>query len=198
MPCIDRIRTNQQHVRGVKPGVDSQQLAKAVHEETGTDREHNRKRHLQNDQGLSKPSSGTCKCTCVLLQRRRDVDSGCPQGGDQPEEKRCEKRHGCGECKKANVGSEVEDNRIRSGRNEAHEHLCAPDGKRGTDETRDGGQQDVLVQHLPYEAPASRAGCQTDGKLALAGRATRQHEIGDVGARNQQDQYHQTHQCKER
>ena len=65
-----------------------------------------------------------------------------------------------------------------------------PEGLRGDDDAEDAageGEQEALRQQLAHETAPIRAERRADGHLARAAGGVRQHEIGDVDARDEQD-----------
>ncbi len=61
-------------------------------------------------------------------------------------------------------------------------------------ESRDRGQHRAFRQHLPDQAARIRAQRRAHADLALPHRRARQHQVGHVGARDQQ---HQSHRARE-
>jgi hypothetical protein len=81
---------------------------------------------------------------------------------------------------------------------EAYQRLGCPGGQQKTGATSQQRKQDALDERVPNDLPRARTECHPDGDLALPARRALQQEVGDVGARNEQDQPHNHHQNLER
>ena len=78
-------------------------------------------------------------------------------------------------CARERVGEPFADERNRPPR-EQHAH-----------HSTERGQDEAFRQHLPNDAPPSRADRDPDGNLAAACRGSRKHQAGDVRACDQQN-----------
>ncbi len=79
-------------------------------------------------------------------------------------------------------------NRIR--RHEREDDVQRAVGERRSDDGTGDGEDDALGEELSHEPPAATAKCRAHGHLALPARGSRQQQVRDVGARDQQQQAH--------
>src|SRR5215475_8981510 len=76
--------------------------------------------------------------------------------------------------------------------------MTTPPCEQQTERAADRGQQAALSKELANQPEASRAKRQPDGHFPLSRRRARQHQVGDVGAGDEQRQSHNPHQDAKR
>ena len=69
-----------------------------------------------------------------------------------------------------------------------------PQVERQAEDDGKPGEKDAFSQKLLHQPPSAAAERRTHCQLALARSRTDQQQIGDVGARNQQNEGHRAHQ----
>jgi hypothetical protein len=117
------------------------------------------------------------------------ASAGGVQRGEDAEEHG--RQHRRGEREQQNGG--VERNAFGAGKTPGEERGQRVDAPRRQEEAeRAAGerQHDALGEHLPHDAPARRAERRADGELPLAGGRSREHQVGHVGAGDEQDERH--------
>ena len=82
--------------------------------------------------------------------------------------------------------------------NETADHAYRPGRDKHAGATTQEPQHDTLAKQLQCEPPARRPHRGPNGQLTFAVHATRQEEIGDIGARNQQQASDGGHQQTQR
>ena len=83
-------------------------------------------------------------------------------------------------------------------RGEPRDRAASDVGERQSGDAADRREQQALDQHLPQDACAPGAEREPHAHLALPPRSARQHQRGDVGTREQQDQPEKDHQHRDR
>ncbi len=73
-----------------------------------------------------------------------------------------------------------------------------PTRQQEADEAAQRREDDVLDQQLADEPPSAGAECQAHRELRQPRRRAGEHEVGDIGAGNQQDDRDDRHQDEER
>jgi hypothetical protein len=74
------------------------------------------------------------------------------------------------------------------------QHVRRPETEEQAGNTSAKCQQQAFSKELPHDAPPSSAQCRTYRNFAPAPGRLRQHQVGDVRARQQQKQRHHSQQ----
>src|ERR1039457_6221517 len=113
---------------------------------------------------------------------------GRAEGRDEPEEHAGENGEGRGEAEGPPIPAELQEYGVVNGVEEGDQAAAQDLSEHGADSAADDGQQQAFREQLPDEAPAGGSDGEPDGEFALANASTRQEEIGEVGAGDQQHQ----------
>ena len=108
------------------------------------------------------------------------------QRGRQAAEDTRQHGHEQGESQHGPVEGDLGLVRNRVGRNEGEDRRKPRVGQRGADHRRHQRQEQALGQKLPHEPRAARAERRSHAHLPLPDAGSRQHQIRDVHARDQQ------------
>ena len=89
----------------------------------------------------------------------------------------------------------------REWRLEAGDQTCEPEGQPHGYHPASQGERQAFGHHLPDQPPSACTHRQPNGDLPTAGRGASQHHVGQVGARDQQNESHrseedQAHWCE--
>src|SRR6266851_3878938 len=124
----------------------------------------------------------------LILQRSRDVGLGGLESRDEAEDDASEDRDGEVEEKNAKIGGTgyVHAAGI-GGEVDFHEGAVSPKRKGQAGEAAENGERKTLDQELADDAGASGAHRQTNGDFLDAAGAAHEHEVGEIGARDEQD-----------
>ena len=112
-------------------------------------------------------------------------------GGDEAEQE----RHGAGQREaeggETPVRGEHEVHRTGGRTDHAHDERRAQPGERLADGCGQQGEPDAFHQNQLHEPPATRADRDAQRHLRRPGGCLRRHQIGDIGARDQEDEQHE-------
>ena len=114
--------------------------------------------------------------------------TGRTQRGGEAEE---QTRRACDEGREredAPVEGEVEEQAILIGREKQDEKAAQPPGHEQANGRADDREEQAFGEHLTDDPPPRGSDCQADADLALARRRPREHEVRQVGARDEQDE----------
>ena len=189
---------HRRHTGGREPGVDRLQAEQAAHEEERAGGDDHRQRDLEPDDGAAQASPGRADGAAPLAQRaRHGLDARGLERGHEAEERG--RGHGGegGEGHHSGIDADIVEawQRRGSGRAQARRHPCRQQQSEGPARRR---QEPALRQHLRGEPPPARAQGGADGHLALAAGGAAQHQVGDVRARDHQDQRDHAEQQQQR
>ena len=192
---VDPARERQpraENVLRVEPEIGSLELDEAAHQQPRARQEHERQRHLQDNESTAQLAA-TESPTDALARRPERLHHVALRGLNrrrETEEQRRAHRNGHAERERRQVQRDLRLAGDESLRNQQDERLHA----RVRDETpKDGperGEHPALDQELPDDAQTARAEREPDRHLALPRRAARQQHVRHVAARDQQQQPH--------
>ena len=97
-----------------------------------------------------------------------------------------------GERHHAQIEREHQTGRQPALRNEARRHADQDPRQAQSAGAAERGQQDAFGEQLPDQPRAARAERRAHRHFPRPRRAARQHQVGDVGARHQEDEQHQS------
>ncbi len=172
-------------VVGAESGVDVHEAREALDQQAGGDQKYHGERGLGDGQcgaHAGRAPAGRAACA-ILFERGRDVAANHGQRGDEAEYERGdrggrhgERQHGGVEHGTGDFGQLIG----RHGEQGAGSEGCQQQpGSRAH-----GGERRAFDQQLPREAPLTRAERRTDGELMLASAGAHEQQVGDVGARD--------------
>ncbi len=174
-------------VRG-EAGIDLLQVPQTPNQQAGSDQKHDRHRHLGDDQQLAGaagraggvlPSAVLERIVQVLsrqLERRQQAEDHA--GG-----KRCEQRK--------DQRRRIEADLIRArhtGRGQRGERARRPECQQQSADRADEGERQAFGQHLAHQSAAIGADRRAQRQLAQASSASREQQVGHVGACHEQHQ----------
>ena len=173
---------------------------KVLHEQAGADDEHERQRHLADDERARPARSGDRRSTPRPRSRIASIGLAreARSAGARPTSKRRGKRHGRGEREQPPVDLHVEEHGVRLRRQLPDEQAAAPVRDAEAGERARGREQQDLDEQLAREAPARRAQRQAHAELVASRGGARQEQIGDVGAGDQQHERDHGHRHEHR
>ena len=169
----------------------------AAHHQVGADQQAEAERHLRDgERGLQALAArGPATRRGRLLQIVDEIRPRRAQRWQQPDGERREERRADRECDDGAV--DAEDEPVRQFFRERRDHPvhCPLRGQQAHRGARNR-QQHALGERRPQQARAARAHRRADRELALPRCASHQHQVGEVGAHDQQhepDRRHQHH-----
>ena len=108
--------------------------------------------------------------------------------GDETEEHARGDRERRGEAEHAPVDAEIEDDALVGRRDEGHQRRAESAGQDRAAGRARRREQQALGEQLPDDAAARRAEAETHGDLPLARARSGEQQVGEVGARDHQDE----------
>ena len=115
------------------------------------------------------------------------VPAGHLQCGRQSEHNPAQDGDDTRETEHPPVGLRIQVNRKRKWRKQRDQDIAKAIGENNATDAANQAEQNAFGEQLSHDTPASRSKRQTNGHLALPGSGSRQQQIGDVGARDQQN-----------
>ena len=195
-PEVHRIAAAGQLVLGLDDAggpearVDLLQPPEALDEEGRTDRERHGQGHLGDDErGSQGGSIAAGRRTVAGFAAKRALNVGPPglERRNQPEGESCNDRQAQRHREHAQIDCHLGNPR-NIGRRERDERPHADDGEGDAANGRRRGEQQTFDGELTEKPQAAGAERRADGDLAATGAATREQQVGHVGARDQQDE----------
>src|SRR5205814_901946 len=189
------INRQHEHMLGTEPQVYAQQFLETAREQSGDDQQDQRQRHLRYHQGAAQPIAHGTRAPLppAFLERRGKLDSRRSKGRRQAEQHACEERNRSSESKDPSIRGKVQ-RRTRTLGHELSQAFCPPECQEQACCASEHGQQQVLGEQLPDEPPSPCSDGKPQRDFLLSRRASRQQQVGDVGAGDQQHQPDQPHQ----
>ena len=132
-----------------------------------------------------------------VFQRRPRIRPARAQRGEQAEDDAREEGERHAEREDAAVGTRADQKRRPLDRNQGQQGPRQHDGEGEAGEAAEERQQQALDEQLLHEAPARRAERQAQRDLLLPHEASRDEQIRDVGARDEQHEADHAHQHDE-
>jgi hypothetical protein len=131
------------------------------------------------------PAHATTRLRRRLTQRRSRVGvAGAPRRHERDDERRDRRQP---DREQEHRAVEIErDVERHLRREEETKRGHAGDGEHGANRAAGDSDDGALGEHLSREASASGAQGDADGELAVPRRSTSEHQVGDVGARNEE------------
>ena len=180
---------------GVEAGARALQVQEAAHEQRRADEQDQRHRHFDDDEAVAQPrafaalarSAGAVaqrflQIQAAGLQRRRESEHEAGQRGDHDR---------VGDDARADLPVDVV--RHLAGRHGVIEQPDAEVRDRETERRRCETEHHAFDQQLLDQPAAAGAERRADAELALPSRGARQHQVGDVRARDHQHDRHRAH-----
>ena len=180
---------------GIEAGGDLLQADEASHQQAGADQQHQRDRDFRDHEEAAQPAPAAAEAAFALrvpaarLERGVEIDARRAQRRREAEEDAGANRDGKGEDEHRGV----EPNRFEPrdvARVDRPDDLQRDLGDRQAGGAAENAEQHALGQQLADEAFPARAERRPDGDLFLPAGGAGEQQIGDVGARDQQDERH--------
>jgi len=181
---------HRRYVGWIEAGVDGDQLAQGAHQQPGADQQHDCQRHLRDDERAAQPR-GRYPCRRARRGGVQVLDRGTRTAQRRGQAKQHasghghERRHG----EHREVEADVGDAR-HLGRRRSDEQVHTPAGQQGAGSPARQRQDHALDQRLADEPPARRAERGPNRQLPLARGRPGEHQVGDVGAGDEQHERH--------
>ena len=187
-----------QHVLGIEPGIDLLQPVEAGQEQPAGDQQHEGGGHLRGGQQAAHAAPGrrVGGLRSRLLQRHRHVASS-RQGRRAAEHDPGQQRQAERERQHPTVDRHLR-GAGREERREGDQQIEAEPGHQQPEGAGGKSQQARLRHQLPQQARPARAEGRPEGELALAAAHSRQREIGDIRACDQQHKHGRGQQDQQR
>ena len=177
----------RQHILGLESQVEILKFEEAADHQAGAREQHERQRHLRDDQCRSAALAadaallrGIHEIRARHLQRGRHAESHAGQQRDH----RDEQQHG-------RVDADLIDAR-QIGRTDAHEQAEDRPGHQHAEHAAHDREQHALGQQLTNQAPAPGAERRAHRHLAAPRRGADEQQVRDVRARDQQHEADRT------
>ncbi len=157
-----------------------------MEEQSRSHQEDHRERDLRDDEGipeLPRRAPGLAACP---RERRGESEARSPPGRRQPECESGQDREGEREEDHPPVDGDALEAR-QSVRHRGEQEAGAPRGERQTGGASGQSQHDAFREGLPHEPPARSAKGCAHGELPAAGPRAGEQQVGEVGARDQED-----------
>ena len=187
----------RQDVVRAESRIDVREPREAAEQQRGADEQHDRQRHLRDEQAAADPAAaGQARGSPAFLERFADAPTARLPRRRQPEEQPGQQRDGQREAQDRRVDRDVVDPRDAAGAQRPNR----PDREVGEQqaERASGQRQDqALTQHLKHQTPASRAERGADGDFLGAHRRADQQQVGHVRAGDQDQDADGRHQRQE-
>ena len=190
-----RIDVHHQHVSIVEARIDPHQLHEAADEQPRANQQHDRQRDFCDDQ---QAAQALATCTrgagpSAVLERARQVGTRRLQRRNDPEEETGHQGRCHGRREHAQVEADRGDAREAGGQPGAN-RLDAEIREQDAERRATQGEHHPFDEQRAHQPPPARTERRPDSHLAAADRRPRQHQVGDVGARDQQHQRHRAEQ----
>jgi len=169
--------------------LDLLQPSKAREQQPDGDQQHERERDFGDEQGGSQTSAGSDRSTSRFLQRFLHVQTCRLPRGQQADRHAGDERHGHREAKRQRIDPDFDRarNEIGSkGDERGQRPLRQQQARRATKAREQHAFGDELADHVE----SRRAECEARRDLPSPAGEAREHEIGDVRARNQEHTSH--------
>ena len=174
-------------------------LDEAANEQSGAGEQHDRERHLRHDQRGAHAVGAAARrpATAALAQRPLSRAARRLQRREQTESQAGDEGDTEGEEHDGAVQADGLEPR-NVGRLSGHQRPGRPVGDHQADDAAGKAEDDRLGQQLPEQPAAAGPHRHADRELTLTRRRTRQQQVGDVRAGDQQHQADRTEQHEER
>ena len=176
---------------GLEAEIDRVELDHRTNEEPGSDEEPGGERHLAHEDGRAQPRLGPAAAFPPPPFREDGgrIDTGRAQGREEPEEDRRGDRRRQGEAQDRRIGAGRREERDVGGR-QGDEEAGERDGEGDPERAAHRRQDRALDERRANQTPAARPERAPDGELAPARREAGQHQVGQIGAGDEQHHAH--------
>ena len=185
-----------EHAVGPDAGIHRLKAHDAAEHQPGADEEHERDRHLRDDERAAKRAPPGRNRPAAFLNRGREAHAARQRGNGADE------HAGRGrDPQREQQNGPVQRNLLRPGRELSGERDEQIHRDRREEEADDGAgerQQRALGQELPDQAPSARAERHPDRQLALALQQPREEQVGDARADDEEEKPRGAEQNPER
>ena len=189
---------NQQRI-AIETEIDCRERRKRPQKKAGADDQHERQRHLQHDKRLTQHPRPLAGDGAPLLLHRLDrLDASGAKCRHDAKQQRRRDRHGGGEPEHAPVEREIERYGFLVRGELLHQESAAPPRQHQPKRRSGAGQDQALGEQLARDPELRRAHRQPKAQLVAPGIRAGQHQVGDVGAGNQQHEADRHHDDDER
>ena len=183
----------------VEAEVECRQARERANEQPRRDDQHERQRHLGDDERIAEGMRAFAgHRPRLLLERVGRFGPPPAQGRPHPEQQCRERGDGRRERHRPPVQRQVQRHVVARRRQLVHQQLAAPLREQQSARGADAGEQQALGEQLPGNPESRGADRQPDAQLVPARRRARQQQVGDVGAGDQQDEDDDAHDDEQR
>ena len=197
-PVVAVVKHLQRHrVRRGKAQVDVHQAHEALHEQTRADEQHQREGDFRHHQHPAQPLVYRAGAGALPAEQVVHVLPDDLQGGRHPARQGRQPDETDGEPEEPRVHGDLPQTR-HVGRHERRDRIERDRGEREAADAAEDGDHGALRQQLAQQAAASAAYRHPHRELRGAPRAAGQHQVGDVDARDQQDEQHRALEQQQR
>ncbi len=131
----------------------------------------------------------------AFLERGREVHASAAERRSEAEEDSGDERNSDGEEKNAGIEASGEGKRPRLvARDERKNRVRSPIRESNAEDASHGGEDDAFGEELAHDARAARSEGEAKSHLLLTSSGASEHEAGDIGAGNKQDDADGAHQ----
>ena len=169
-----------------KSGYNAEQCLKRTDHQSRADQKHQRQRHLHDDQRIARPLTFPARARAARSAGERLAAlGGVFHGGKQTKEDAGNNRDDDSKDHHPGIERDVLDAR-QCRRRRADNHREPAIGEGHSQNAAGEREHQTLDQHFPRDVPSSGAQCRPHRKFVSPAFGSHQHEIGDVGTRDQQ------------
>ena len=189
-----------QNVLGVQPEIDRLQRDEAAHEQAGPHQQHQRQGHFDDDEHAAEPAAAEAAADpfAGILERFHHVAPGCLQCRHQPEEQRRHHRDEQAESEHRDVQPDDRLARDRAFGDERGDGFRPAVRKQAAESGAARREQHAFDQQLADDAPSAGAEGDANRHLSLARGRSREQHVGNVAARDEEEQSDRRSQCVQR
>jgi hypothetical protein len=180
-------------------GIHPLQAHEASEQQRRPDQQHRGQRHLREHQCVPGARGRACpgECPSAFGEATAEIEAECPDRRHHAEHQAGADREDERERQRAPIESNLLQARHRA-RLERAQRVHAPHCDPEPEDAAGQRQQHALGEELPQQASPRGPERRANGHLALAVRHPDQHEVGHIGAGDEQDQRHRAEKDEQR
>src|SRR5262245_45372820 len=196
------VHQRRQHLVRVETRVNRRKPPRAADKQTRPGQQDERQGDLRDDQAATQPRTRrlSARGARAFFQRLAQMRFGhfrmLPRGRKAEDQSRQQRHQRC-ETERPAVYADMFGAR-QIGRREFDQRLYSPRRQQYAQRSAEDRQQQAFGQQLPRQPEASRAQCRAHGEFLAPRLATRERQIGHVGAGDEQDEADRAQQQPER
>ena len=196
------VQLERQQVLAVESELNGREIRKRPHEQAGRDQNQEGEGDLRDHQHAAQAEAAKPVparfAGSRFLERRHDVRPRRLERRSKPEQHARQQREPGHDDQHVPVQFRAQGEVLTSIRQQQRQETDAPDGEHDTQRAAEHGEQDALGEELADDPKPSGPQTQAECDFAPAGGRARQEEVGDVRARDAEDEAHQRQEDVER